>query len=319
MNLFHFILKGIKKIGLGLNLYSINKLILDAQEEEANDLIRSKLLSDKPCMICRYGSAELYMILQCESERGSGNIIQKSLKYLSGDIYQFWIDKKTSQNLSYNAGFYPATKDNFRLFSELMLEESQYIDILGSWVVGENYLLKYFKNAKIIKLRDLEPYYHKNPWSTALKNKKVLVIHPFSKTIQNQYKNRKKIFEDENILPKFTLLTYKPIQSISDTKKLEFKTWFLSLEKMKRDISKIDFDIAIIGAGAYGFPLASHIKKMGKKSIHLGGATQILFGIKGKRWEEKEFFINIFNKNWVRPSEDERPKGFNRVENGCYW
>ena len=60
---------------------------------------------------------------------------------------------------------------------------------------------------------------------------------------------------------------------------------------MQKEIDKIDFDIAILGCGAYGYPLASYIKSIGKKAIHIGGATQLIFGIKGKRWE-KASFIN---------------------------
>ena len=52
-------------------------------------------------------------------------------------------------------------------------------------------------------------------------------------------------------------------------------------KQMKNQIVKTDFDIAIIGAGAYGFSLAAFIKKIGKKAVHLGGPTQVLFGIKG--------------------------------------
>ena len=34
---------------------------------------------------------------------------------------------------------------------------------------------------------------------------------------------------------------------------------------MKADIKEIDFDIAIIGAGAYGMFLAQYVKSLGKK------------------------------------------------------
>ena len=40
---------------------------------------------------------------------------------------------------------------------------------------------------------------------------------------------------------------------------------------MSEEIAKIDFDIALIACGAYGFPLASRIKNMGKIAIHCGG------------------------------------------------
>ena len=52
---------------------------------------------------------------------------------------------------------------------------------------------------------------------------------------------------------------------------------------MEERIGKIDFDVALLGCGAYGLPFAASIKRMGKKAVHLGVATQILFGIKGKR------------------------------------
>ena len=65
----------------------------------------------------------------------------------------------------------------------------------------------------------------------------------------------------------------------------EFKDWFEALEYMEQEIDKIDYDIVLLGCGAYGFPLAAHCKRMGKQAIHLGGVLQLLFGIKGKRWE----------------------------------
>ncbi|MDO5614604.1 MAG: hypothetical protein Q4G16_00310 [Cruoricaptor ignavus] len=89
---------------------------------------------------------------------------------------------------------------------------------------------------------------------------------------------------------------------------------------MKEKISKTDFDIAIIGCGAYGFPLASFIKNLGKQAIHLGGVTQLLFGITGKRWEDWEHYTSLRaenGKHWITPTE--APKGFKNVENGCYW
>jgi hypothetical protein len=81
----------------------------------------------------------------------------------------------------------------------------------------------------------------------------------------------------------------------------------------------MEFDVAIIGCGAYGFPLAAHVKHLGKKAVHLGGATQVLFGIKGKRWLERDAVSQLINEHWVFPSEDETPAQFKNVEGGCYW
>ena len=69
----------------------------------------------------------------------------------------------------------------------------------------------------------------------------------------------------------------------------------------------------------YGFPLAAYVKSIGKKAIHLGGATQMLFGIKSKSWEDDSRFHYLINEHWVRPKETERPANYKQVEGGRYW
>ncbi len=202
----------------------------------------------------------------------------------------------------------------------MMLEDTKLVDILGDWKNGERFLSRYLKNSTIVPPRILEPYYWKNPWTKVLKGKKVLVVHPFDSTIEMQYhNNREKLFKDKNILPLFkSLQTIKAVQTIAGEKS-RFKSWFDALDYMKGEIDKKDFDIAIIGCGAYDFPLAAHVKRIGKKSILLGGATQILFGIKGKRWLENENFNNIINEHFVFPSKEDTPKNAKSIEGGCYW
>lgn len=65
---------------------------------------------------------------------------------------------------------------------------------------------------------------------------------------------------------------------------------------MQDEISKEDYDICLIGCGAYGFSLAAYVKRCGKQAIHMGGALQLLFGIKGKDGMTKDnlnFIMNI--------------------------
>jgi hypothetical protein len=93
---------------------------------------------------------------------------------------------------------------------------------------------------------------------------------------------------------------------------------------MKSEINKQDYDVCLIGCGAYGFPLAAHVKRMGKKAIHMGGSLQLLFGIKGKRWENSNYnpiynYSKLMNEHWVYPGEEEKPQNAASVEGGCYW
>lgn len=89
---------------------------------------------------------------------------------------------------------------------------------------------------------------------------------------------------------------------------------------MHNEAMKKDFDVAIIGCGAYGFPLAAKLKESGKQAIHMGGATQYLFGIKSKRADEGNAIIaGLYNDAWVRASTEETPRNAHKVEGGCYW
>ena len=63
--------------------------------------------------------------------------------------------------------------------------------------------------------------------------------------------------------------TIKAVQTIADQQDSRFDTWFDALEYMKDEISKVDFDIALIGCGAYGMCLAAHVKRLGKQAVHL--------------------------------------------------
>ncbi|MGG6498696.1 UNVERIFIED_CONTAM: hypothetical protein NY603_37795, partial [Bacteroidetes bacterium 56_B9] len=79
------------------------------------------------------------------------------------------------------------------------------------------------------------------------------------------------------ILPAFDLQTIKAVQTIGNYIDSRFNTWFDALEFMKNEIDKREYDICLLGCGAYGLPLAAHIKRTGKKAIHMGGSLQLLF------------------------------------------
>ena len=51
----------------------------------------------------------------------------------------------------------------------------------------------------------------------------------------------------------------------------------------------------------------------------MGGATQILFGIKGNRWDQHSVIGKLYNEAWVRPNENETPKKAGINEGACYW
>ncbi len=276
----------VKNIGF----YNGKKRLRLLTVDQSNKLIEDKLRSGKPFMLARYGSGEL-----------------KNL-----------FSEKEFQSLCNNAGFFPCKKSLLEGFRRVYLDSSRDIDILAVW----NYLNNFLKKRKLIrKLKNIENIIpldvaggKRFRWLNALEGKKVLVIHPFKKTIEEQMKKRKSL----GILPKLkSLEVIKSVQTHGGTTDERFKDWFEALDYMKKEIDKKDYDVALIGCGAYGLPLASHVKRKGKQSIHLGGGLQLLFGIKGKRWDDNPEVK--YTKYWTSPLEEDKIENFKKVEGGCYW
>jgi hypothetical protein len=290
----------------------------DLTHQAASDLIHDRLLGDDPVMVARLGAVELGCLINHLSIHRRAPILGKSLDYVRGRTAAFWWEEGTLASMAQNGGFFPTDPSLLDRFSAQMLEDMRCVDVLGSWQAGEELFARLLQGAVRVRLRDLEPYYHQNPWTEALAGRTVLVVHPFVESIGRQYSRRSELFEDPRTLPEFELKTVKAVQSIAETE-TGFRTWFDAYDSMAKEIAATEFDIAILGCGAYGFPLAAHIKRLGKKSVHLGGATQILFGIKGKRWDADGFISRLYNEHWIRPLASERPDEYRLVEDGCYW
>ena len=285
--------------------------------DEASEQIYNLLASGKPCMIARYGSTEMFAITNYLGVTAKHH---SALKYIQGKQFAWWWEDNVKDQMTRWSGFFPSTEDNLMKFGEMMVEDSKQLDILGSWLpeedsIKENFNLSYQR----VFLRNLEPFWCTQPWTRYLEGKRVVVVHPFAESIKNQYDNyRDKIFENPMVLPNFTSLrVVKAVQSLGGNS--EFKGWFEALEYMKDKVDQEDYDVCLIGCGAYGFPLAAHVKRMGKQAIHLGGALQLLFGIRGNRWDNMDEYKPLINEYWTRPKGDEIPQAKDKVENGCYW
>lgn len=275
--------------------------------QDGNDLVATSLQENQPIMVARLGATELACLSFYLHNRR-----RFKKKYPKG----------LTDVLSNNAGVFPVHDDLLDKFSELYLDCIENTDIMAVWFNhDENTICNtYCPQAKLVELGCLESFLFKKPWSSTLRMKKVLVVHPFVESIKKQYAKRDLLFDDPEVLPEFELKTIQAVQSIAGSK-VNYVTWFDALDDMCQKIEQTEFDIAIIGAGAYGLPLASFVKRLGKQAIHLGGVTQILFGITGKRWElgYADSTAKLFNEHWVRPLEKETPPNKDSVENGCYW
>jgi len=250
-------------------------------------------------------------------------------------IYNYYMYKQNKQPVQWiptvideiynNAGVFPQTEEARLEFIKEITDSLPYFDSLAWWSMFNmpfeaSYIKSYSPNCELIDLQSIEPFYSGSPWTEYLENKNVLVISPFVNSIRKQYEKKHLIWKDPRILPTFkNLYTLKHSHSPGIDKPSEFNNWLDMIRHYKSLMDTIDYDVMLVGAGASSLPLVAHAKKNGKKAIHLGGPLQLLFGIKGGRWNNGEIGKHFYNEHWVNPSIEETPVKYKNIEGGCYW
>jgi len=303
----------------------------DCDRQSSNDKIYELLASGKPCMIARFGTIEINCVTNYLCVHSDKSYWGRIIDFIKDNTHTPWWYDKNIYHLRINSGVIDASEEVAERLSERYLQDIPEIDLLACHQYYEKFM-PLRDDIQRVQLEMLYPFFVDNPWTRILKGKKVLVVHPFEDTIKSQYQKRELLFSNPDVLPEFELKTLKAVQTIAGNNS-EFASWLDALKYMEDEIDKIDFDIAIIGCGAYGLPLAAHVKRMGKQAVHMGGGTQLLFGILGKRWTEKYSgclhyrpgvdisldYRSLFNDNWTFPSISEKPQFSYKVEDSCYW
>lgn len=282
---------------------------------DVNAWISGALNGRRPFVACRMGHVETTICWHFLSS-------YSGLSGLSGSQTRYPDDIMRSAHT--NAGIYAPDARALDRFASIYLAALPHADLIGMWDVRGMWEIVSGLGApggRLTGIGELEPWdahlARAQPWPLALEGKTVLVVHPFASTIEAQYRRKSAIKTICDILPELTLKTLvPPVTFAGDT---STRPWEENLQDLMRQVSAQSFDVALIGCGAYGLPLAAFVKQLGRHAIHLGGATQLLFGIRGRRWDENEFFARLMDDTWVRPLEEERPKGAEAVEAGCYW
>jgi hypothetical protein len=283
----------------------IGQTILDPQE--GNDRLAE--LIHKPGVAGKIGGTEMKLVRVYWRKRDAGDVCQNFGRYA------WWA--------YVSSGIYPNDARTLSRFCREYLPVLGEIDLLSVWFnFGEARARRLFApKAELCRITALEPYFHERPWSAQLAGKRVVVVTPFEKTTLSQYARREKIWRtNPSILPEFgSLRIVRCPQLAGIMEEPEYPDWFAGLDALKARLSAEPFDVAIIGAGAWSLPLAAHAKALGAFGVHMGGATQLLFGIMGGRWRGNKLFEPFVNDAWTAPADEERPKKFRLQENGSYW
>jgi hypothetical protein len=169
------------------------------------------------------------------------------------------------------------------------------------------------------------------PWTSVLKDKKVLVISSHSETIKYQWDKIDKIWgEDKDLIVPFELVDAirTPYSPVWDDRQYDnCKNWEELIEITKQIIDQYDYDVLLSGVTTQSPFYVSHAKHQGKIGIQTGGTIQLFFGIKGSRWLYNSYYDEWINraKNpyWIFPLDVDKPKfqkEYSHLESSfAYW
>lgn len=236
--------------------------------------------------------------------------------------------------LEKNAGVFPfVNTETFYKWRDASIEATQYANVLATgWYESlrqaEAEALTCWGASPIqIPLRSLEPYYVESTkqWTRLLCGHRVVVVSSFTETAKSQVTNLSAIWPNGSPLP--SDIDWRWVQtghppSVAQGRNewpSEVATWTDAVSYVVTEVIRTGARFALIGCGGLSMPIAKALKDRGIIAIVLGGAIQVLFGIKGTRWATHPVISKFWNDAWVWPSEDETPRGATGIEGGCYW
>ncbi len=239
------------------------------------------------------------------------------------EAQQMLTDKITSQ-IQTNAGFFGTEEDMIKwksmFFRSLMTADCNLrVYTCNSFLVCDQVTQKL--NLWIPTLPYIEKVDFWFSLINAIQTDKIGFVSYFKKDIERQLSKMKWIYPAKK--NKAHCLKdaskWKIIYSENTIKGNEpkDKSWFDVLDDLVARCLEKDCDVYFISCGCYGLILCDKLKEAGKKAIYVGGLLQLLFGLKGKRWDEREEINEYYNKYWVYPQT--KPERWKEIEGGCYW
>jgi hypothetical protein len=243
-------------------------------------------------------------------------------------------------HIAKNGGVFPATDKTIdawavHMITEVLPEGDGYAEWNPNFKQVEIAVLNQLApRSKRFPLRSLEPYYIPDAtkrWSNTLpEGTRLAVISPFAKSILAQWEKKEAVWESHTggmwsgpeIEIRAICSGYNPYLSSgvgSWPPEIIRLGWRGAVDSMVSAAVESRANLVIVGCGALSLPICAGLKKRGISAIHLGGATQILFGIKGRRWASHQIISGFFNDAWVWPLDSEIPTQAQDIEGGCYW
>lgn len=293
--------------------------------EEGAHHICAAIKGGEPFFIGRNGTIELEVLFFWLTRRKEGRGPPYPHRYM--------------ETITRNAGIFPPTNESIDAWcKEYCAAIEEMNGLAAGWYKPleniEAAILKFHTSGSEFRcpLRSLEPYYvgPELQWTRALAGKRVTVVSSFTDSIRKQIESEsfphiwvglnEGLLNPPGIMWSFVKTGYAPALALGHCGwPPEVASWQDAVAHVVKGVREFDADVAIIGCGGLGVPIGAELKRRGISAIVLGGATQVLFGLKGTRWATHNIISSFWNHAWMWPSEAEKPNGAVLVEGGCYW
>jgi hypothetical protein len=168
------------------------------------------------------------------------------------------------------------------------------------------------------------PADEENCYFPAFRGKRVLLVSSFAELLRAR--STREVFE--GVWAKTGKRWFEPAAvdalefpyGYSATTHARYSSSLELFDEIAAEMSRRDFDVALIGAAGLGIPLAAHARRLGKVGLSLGGHLQVLFGVLGKRWRvQPEWQERYVNDWWIDMPARYRPPEQGIADDGAYW
>jgi hypothetical protein len=274
-------------------------------DSKITNFILDKMNDDNGFFLGRIGGGDYNALLDYYINGGDINKINFNELFNNVSNFNGYFDKEKNIDIKKkNFEIYLKSLEHSYLNSECLSNPCEVIEN-GLEINKKNKFNKYIcKDKKLIKYYYIEaimPFL--KDFKIFAEGKKVLIISPFSKTIEHQFQYKNLLINNYEY-PDFTLLTYNtPITYNNKDDNLDFiktNNWLEQSELMANEINNIDFDIALLSCGSYAVYLGNFIsEKMNKKAIYIGGPLNVFFCIKGERYTNSQFYLDMMNNKYI--------------------
>ena len=284
--------------------------------------ILSKFAKDEPFVIPRIAGIENNIAFVGIQAFNRGGFTEQDSNYINSQLYTF----------KNNAGIQVENPYQIVEYSQKYMRAFDQCDIYTGWEYwggvyrsisqGHDYIRDKYATKPMLwaSCLDIFHYIYDQPWTHALRGKRVLVISAFADSISEKLPIRAQLYDGVDLFPDCEITTIRPPQTQGQTEGGSFGVHLTEFTD-RLDAIRDTYDVALVSCGGYGNLVCSHLFDTGKSSIYIGGVLQMYFGILGTRWfNDRPDVIRLFlNEHWSRPKNTEKPEGYKGVEGACYW